>query len=294
MSEIACESRFVTAPDGLKLHLRSYGPQRAPRLPVMCLAGLSRTAADFDVLARALAGDAAAPRLVLALDYRGRGLSDYDPDPAKYTVATELGDVIAVLTATQAAPAVVIGTSRGGLVAMALAAVQPGALAGVVLNDIGPVIEPPGLMRIKAYVGKLPEPRSYQEGADILRRLAEAQFPKLEPAHWLALARRGWREQNGRLVTTYDPAIMNTLAAVTPDQPLPAMWPQFDAMRNLPLLVIRGANSDLLSTKTVAEMAARHPGMETIEVPDQGHAPLLEDAATIAAIVSFVAACDRR
>lgn len=290
----ARESRFVIAADGLKLHIVTYGPGCARRLPVLCLPGLSRTVEDFDPLARALAGDPITPRLVLALDYRGRGLSGYDPDPGKYTVATEVADVAAVLDATATAPAVVVGTSRGGLIAMVLATVRPGALAGVVLNDIGPVVEPEGLMRIKGYVGKLPEPKSFEEGADILRRLGEAQFPKLDARHWLALARRGWREQNGRLVTTYDPALATTLAAVTPDRPFPAMWPQFDALRHLPLLTIRGANSDILSTATVAAMTARHPGMAVFEVPDQGHAPLLDDDATIGRIASFVAACDAR
>jgi pimeloyl-ACP methyl ester carboxylesterase len=292
--EVACESLFIAAPDGLKLHLRAYGRSLAPRLPVLCLAGLSRTAQDFDALARALAGEAAAPRLVLALDYRGRGLSDYDPNADNYSVAVEVGDVIAVLAATEAAPAVVIGTSRGGLVAMALAAAQPGAVAGVVLNDIGPVIEPKGLLRIKGYVGKLPEPKTFAEGADILRRLAAGQFPKLEDAGWLALAKRSWREHEGGLVPTYDPALDKTLAAVTPEGQLPDMWPQFDALRHFPLLTIRGANSDILSVATVAAMAARHPGMEVLEVPDQGHAPLLDDDATIGRIASFLAACDAR
>jgi pimeloyl-ACP methyl ester carboxylesterase len=292
--EVAYESLFIAAPDGLKLHLRAYGRRLSARLPVLCLAGLSRTAEDFDALAHALAGDAAAPRLVLALDARGRGLSDYDPNPDNYTVAVELGDVIAILAATETVPAVVIGTSRGGLVAMALAAAQPGALAGVVLNDIGPVIEPTGLKRIKGYVGKLPEPKTFAEGADILARLAAAQFPKLEAAEWLALAKRSWREHDGRLVATYDLALEKTLAAIMPEAQLPPMWPQFDALRHVPLLTIRGANSDILSAATVAAMTARHPNMEVLEVPDQGHAPLLDDTATIARIAAFVAACDAR
>jgi len=288
------ESLFIAAPDGLKLHVRAYGAMLAPRLPVLCLAGLSRTAEDFHALARALAGDAAGPRRVLALDYRGRGLSDYDPNPGNYSVMVEIGDVLAVLDATAAAPAVLIGTSRGGLVAMALAAVQPGAVAGVVLNDIGPVIEPAGLLRIKGYIGKLPEPKSLTEGAEILRRSAAAQFPKLGDADWLALARRGWRERDGRLVPTYDTALMKALDAVTPEGQLPDMWPQFDAMRHIPLMTIRGANSDILGLATLEAMAAQHPGMEVLEVPDQGHAPLLDDAATIDRIASFVARCDAR
>jgi pimeloyl-ACP methyl ester carboxylesterase len=286
------ESAFVTAPDGLRLHLREYGPRLAPRLPVVCLPGLSRTAEDFDPLACALASDAARPRRVLALDYRGRGLSDFDRKPENYTIAVELADVIAVLTACAAAPAVIVGTSRGGLIAMALAAVAPGAIAAVVLNDIGPTIEAKGLMRIKGYVGKLPQPRSFEEGAEILRRIGDAQFPKLDTAAWLTLAKRGWREQDGRLVPTYDRALARGLAAISPDQPMPTMWPQFAALGRVPLLVFRGANSDILSEATVAAMQARHPAMELFEVADQGHAPLLAETDTIGRIASFAAACD--
>jgi pimeloyl-ACP methyl ester carboxylesterase len=291
-SEPEYESRFIAAPDGLKLHLRIYGPRSTLHLPVVCLPGLSRTSQDFDVLASALTSDPEAPRLVLALDYRGRGLSDYDPNPTNYSIPVELADVIAVLIATEVGPTVVVGTSRGGLLAMALAATQPSALAGVVLNDIGPVIEPGGLMRIKSYVGKLPAPHSFEEGADILRRLADTQFPKLDAAGWLAMARRGWREENGRLAPNYDPALMESLADISPDHPMPTMWAQFDAMRHLPLLTIRGLNSDILSATTLEAMAAHHPEMEVIEVPDQGHAPLLDDAPTIERIARFVAKCD--
>jgi len=292
MHGVEFESRFITAPDGLKLHVRDYGSRVAPRLPVVCLPGLARTAEDFHPLACALASDAAAPRRVLALDYRGRGLSDHDRNPKNYAIPVELADAIAVLAACEAAPAVIVGTSRGGLIAMALAAVQPGAIAGIVLNDIGPAIEAKGLMRIKGYVGKLPQPRSFEDGAEILRRLSDAQFPKLDGAAWLAAAKRNWREQNGRLVTTYDTALARNLKAIGPDQPIPAMWPQFDALGRLPLLVIRGANSDILSSATVAAMQARHSGMDLFEVPDQGHAPLLAEPDTIGKIASFAAACD--
>jgi pimeloyl-ACP methyl ester carboxylesterase len=229
---------------------------------------------------------------VLALDYRGRGLSDYDRNAENYTVPVELDDVIAVMVAVEAAPAVIVGTSRGGLVAMALAVKRPGAIAGVVLNDIGPVIEPKGLLRIKGYVGKLPEPRTFEEGAEILRRLSDVQFPRLGAADWLEAAKRLWREQNGKLVTTYDPALARILKDISPDQPLPSLWPQFDALGRMPLLVFRGANSDILSEETVAAMLGRHPRMEAFEVPDQGHAPLLAEPATIAAIGGFARSCD--
>ena len=259
MSIPISDSRFITAPDGLRLHVRDYGDRSTRRLPVVCLPGLSRTVEDFNVLAAALANHATAPRRVLALDLRGRGLSDYDRDPENYKVPTEVADVIAVLTACEAAPAVIVGTSRGGMIAMSLATKQPGAIAGAVLNDIGPVIEAQGLMRIKGYVGKLPEPRSFEDAADLLRRVSGAHFPKLEAADWMAAAKRGWREQKGRLVTTYDPALARSLATVNPDKPVPTMWKEFEALTQVPLLVVRGAYSDILSLETVEAMKADAP-----------------------------------
>jgi pimeloyl-ACP methyl ester carboxylesterase len=280
------DTAFVSAPDGLKLHVRVWGA-RSNALPVVCLPGLARTVADFDALGRALARDAVRPRRVLALDYRGRGASQYD-NPQNYNVAVELADVIAVVTALEAAPAVFVGTSRGGILTMLLAAARPTMIAGAVLNDIGPVIEQKGLIRIKSYVGKLPQPRTFEEGADILRRLFSAQFPKMTAEDWLQAAHQTWREVNGRLVLTYDARLSETLRNVDPERPLPAMWPQFDALAGVPLMAIRGANSDLLSAKTLQAMKARRKDMEVIEVADQGHPPLLTGDAIVARIADFV------
>jgi pimeloyl-ACP methyl ester carboxylesterase len=292
MTHGGSRDHYVTARDGLRLHVREHGERTAPGLPVVCLPGLARTTADFDVLASALAGDARRPRRVLALDYRGRGLSDHDPNPDNYAIPVELDDVLSVLTARAVASAVFVGTSRGGLIVMALAAARPGVIAGAVLNDIGPVIETQGLMRIKGYVGKLPQPRTLEEGAEILRHLFSPQFTRLGDADWLASARRTWRQHDGRLVVTYDPQLAHALAAIDPDHPLPPLWPQFDALAQVPLMVIRGANSDLLSIATVDAMRARRREMETLVVPDQGHAPLLAEAETIARIADFIARCE--
>ena len=282
-------SHFISAPDGLRLHAREYGLRSASALPVVCLPGLARSGNDFDTLASALAGDAARPRRVVALDYRGRGLSAYDPDPANYNLQVEIADVLAALTALDCAPAIFIGTSRGGILTMLMAAVRPGMIAGVVLNDIGPVIEPKGLMRIKGYVGKLPQPRSYEDGADILRRLFSAQFPRLTAEDWLASAQRAFKEADGRLVPDYDVALAKTLEGVDFEKPLPPLWAQFDALAHVPMMVIRGENSDLLTADTVEAMKTRRTTLETLVVPDQGHAPLLAEAATIARIADFVA-----
>jgi pimeloyl-ACP methyl ester carboxylesterase len=287
-------STFIAAPDGLRLHALCYGQRSSPKTPVVCLPGLARTAADFETLAAALTHDGTHPRRVIALDYRGRGRSDYDPNPDNYSPGVELGDVLAVITALDAMPAIFVGTSRGGILAMLLAAVRPTAIAGVVLNDIGPVIEPQGLMRIKGYVGKLPQPRNFEEGAEILRRLFHGQFPKLEHADWLASARRTFKEDNGRMVPTYDLKLSKTLEAINPEHPIPPLWKQFGALAHVPVMVIRGANSDIMSPRTVEEMSMRHAGLEMLEVPDQGHAPLLAEADTIARIEKFIGRCDRQ
>src|SRR4029078_10180749 len=213
-------STFVTAPDGLRLHVRCYGRASAAGTSVVCLPGLARTTADFDALATALSRDGSPPRRVIALDYRGRGLSQYDNNPANYSLPVELADVLAVVAALELLPAIFIGTSRGGILTMLLAAVRPSAIAGAVLNDIGPVIEPQGLMRIKSYVGKMPEPRTFEEGSEILRRLFQSQFPRLGPDDWLAGARRVFKEENGRLVTTYDPKLATALANVDLERPI--------------------------------------------------------------------------
>jgi pimeloyl-ACP methyl ester carboxylesterase len=287
-----CESLFITAPDGLKLHVSTFGPRTAARLPVICLPGLARTGADFDSLATSLATDAAAPRFVVALDSRGRGRSDYDRNPHNYTVATELADLLTVITALGLGPAVLVGTSRGGILAMLLASARPRAIAGVVLNDIGPVIDVPGLIRIKRYVGKLPEPKSFSDAADILRELFAVQFPKLSAQDWEAFARRNFKEQKGRLVPTYDVRLAKTLESIDLERTLPPLWKEFDALAHVPVMVIRGTNSDLLSAATVEAMRAVRPDLVAVEVADQGHAPLLVEAEIIGRIGAFAAGCD--
>ncbi len=285
-------SVFVSAPDGLKLHVRSYGSSVAAGLPVVCLPGLARTTADFDVLATSLSSDPHQPRRVIALDYRGRGLSEYDRDPKNYSLPVELDDVSAVLTALGVGPAVFVGTSRGGLLTMLLAAARPTAIAGAILNDIGPVIEPKGLMRIRGYVGKLPVPRTYKEGAEVLRRLFDAQFPALDEDGWLASARRTWKDEGGSLVPTYDVKLSQNLEAVDMERPQPDLWNQFGALAHVPLMVIRGANSDILSAATVSAMRAQRVDMDVVEVPDQGHPPALAGEDLLRRVASFIAFCE--
>lgn len=294
------ESRMISAPDGLRLHVRDYRPNDGPHgaaggavdPPVVCLHGLARTSADFHELAMGLAHGGAPRRRVIAPDYRGRGRSDYDTNPANYNPAVELADLLSVLTALDLPPSVFVGVSRGGILAMLLAAARPSMIAGVVLNDIGPVIEQRGLVRIKGYVGKLPSPKSFQEGAEILRRLGDAQFPNLSADDWLRQSRRTWMRRNGRLVLAYDPNLSRVLEGLDLEQPAPAMWPQFDALARVPVMVIRGAKSDILSAATVEAMRARRLDLDVIEVADEGHAPLLVEPGVIRRIAAFVTLCE--
>jgi pimeloyl-ACP methyl ester carboxylesterase len=289
MSTIQITSRFHTSTDGLRLHLRDYAPDRAYGVPVVCLPGLARTADDFDAVARALASGQRARR-VIAIDYRGRGLSDRDPDPKKYDLGVESADIQMMLTAEGIGRAILLGTSRGGIHAMLLAAFKPDLLAGVVLNDIGPVLEAAGLVRIKGYVGKLPQPRHWDDAVAMFKKVSGAQFTALSDDDWLAYVRLTLEEQDGRLVSRYDPALARALDAYDPSQPLPDLWAQYEALAPVPVLAIRGENSDLLSPEVFQAMLARHPQAEGLIVPGQGHAPLLLDEPSITKIRAFVAA----
>src|SRR5262245_356448 len=283
-------SVFVTAPDGLTLHVRRYGSRVASALPVVCLPGLARTASDFDPLAAALADDPAKPRLVLALDYRGHGQSEYDRNPDNYALPVTLADLSAVLIALEIAPAIFVGTSYGGLLAMMLAALRPSAIAGAILNDIGPVVEPHGLVRLKGYIGKLPIPRNFEEGGEILRWLFEAQFPKLAAQDWIAFAQRTWREHGGRLLPDHDPKLAQTLQGADMQHP-PTLWAHFDALARVPLMVIRGAKSDMLASSTLDAMLSRRHELQIALVSDQGYPPLLTDPKLIRRIATFIASC---
>jgi pimeloyl-ACP methyl ester carboxylesterase len=278
-------SHFIAAPDGLKLHVRDYGDPLSSRVPVLCLAGLTRNAQDFGPLAEALS---ARGHRVIAPDYRGRGLSERDPDPARYDIPVELEDVFAVCAALDIGAAAIVGTSRGGLLAMAMGAAKPEFLRAAVLNDVGPIIEVEGLRRIAAYVGKIKPPANWDEAIATIKTIQADAFPALDDADWQALAEGSFVEKNGALVSSYDPALMEGLAKLDLSKPLPPLWVYFDAIAHVPVLALRGENSPLLSQDTFEAMAARHPKFTPLLVKGQGHAPLLRDALSIDAITRFI------
>lgn len=283
--------RFFAA-DGLVLAGRDYSP-RSPtdRRPVVCLPGLTRNARDFEpVVQRLTAGSARSPaRRVVCFDFRGRGASAYDPDPTHYTPAQELADTLLGLSLLGIGEISALGTSRGGIVTMLAGLVAPGVVKAAILNDIGAVIELDGLMRIKTYLGRpLPDDISWEALVASMAFAGRADFPKLDGDGFRRYARRLFRDVGGRPALDYDPGLALNFAAVTPQTPMADLWGAFDTLAGVPVQVLHGRLSNILSAATVAAMAARHPGLEVVEVPDEGHAPLLEDATTLDSIVDFL------
>ncbi len=283
-------SFFIRGAGDVRLHALDYAaPAGGERLlPVVCLPGLARSADDFDRVARALQADG---RRILALDYRGRGQSDWDPDWRRYDFDVEQDDIAAQLADAGVAQALFVGTSRGGLHTMRIAARRPGVVFGAVLNDIGPKIEHAGLLRIKRYIGKLPPIPSMREAIALMRMTAGVDFSGVSAQEWDAYARLTFIEKDGKVFLRYDPELSHTLDSIKPDVAPEEHWDDFAALSVVPILAIRGANSDILSPEVFDEMARRAPRLEQVLVDGQGHAPLLLDQSTISRIADFVRKC---
>jgi pimeloyl-ACP methyl ester carboxylesterase len=283
-----------TARDGLQLYARHYQPRDeilgAKQRPVVCLPGITRNSRDFHLFATALSLDPVRPRSVYTLDARGRGRSQHDPDWKNYSVPIEMLDVLDFLTLRSLSKVALVGTSRGGIIAMLMAAAQPSALGCVVLNDIGPVIESDGLSRIAGYLGRVPLPHSWADAGRMVRDMNHKQFPRVSETEWIEVARQFFNEAGGKPAAGYDPKLSHSLSVL--DGPMPALWPQFEAMKRVPLMVLRGENSDILSAATVEEMRRRHPRITAHAVRWEGHAPLLRDPHTIGEVSTFIASCD--
>lgn len=287
-----CREVYFTVSDGLKLFARDYGDRLSPWLPVVCLPGLTRTGRDFRALAQHLSAHRHRPRRVVAFDYRGRGNSGWARTADSYNPVAEMNDVFDGMAMLGIPRAVVVGTSRGGIIALLMAVSRPGSTAGIVLNDIGPAIEARGLARIKTYVGHAPNPDDWADAARIQKRLHGAHFTGWTDSDWLAYARLTYREEGGRPVADYDPKLADTFSGVEFDRPVPTMWDEFRALKDLPVMVLRGENSDILSAATVRQMSALHPGLEEISVPGEGHPVLLQNGHLLANISAFVTAIE--
>ena len=283
MTSAPFTSRFYASPDGLKLHYRDYAGPPDARLAVLCLPGLTRNARDFDELAPHLAQR----YRVLCADLRGRGLSEYAKDPFTYVPPVYVRDIAALLKAAHLRQVAVIGTSLGGIVAMILAAVMPARLLGVIINDIGPEIDPDGIARIGMYLGKTRPISTWDEAAAVMKELDAKIFPEYQDADWHKMARRRFVEKpDGGLRPDHDLNIAKPFASSTA---VVDLWPFFQALRRLPALAIRGAHSDLLRPEAFTRMKHMVPRLQQVTVPSRGHAPYLDEPAALRSIDDFLA-----
>ncbi|WP_425091338.1 alpha/beta fold hydrolase [Tropicimonas sp. S265A] len=268
----------ITAPDGARLFYADEGTGT----PVLCLSGLTRTTRDFDYAMPALAGCR-----VIRMDYRGRGQSDW-ADYKSYTLMQEGTDALQLLDHLGLAQAAILGTSRGGLIAMGLALAARDRLLGVCLNDIGPVLHPDGLEVIMGYIGRNPVYKTHADMAADMPSLMSG-FANVPESRWLEEVQKHYTETPRGLQITYDPKLRDAVieAGAIPGADL---WQFFDALTGLPTAVIRGANSDLLSAETLAEMRARRPDLIWAEVPDRAHIPYLDEPEAVDVLKRWIAA----
>ncbi|MSO73048.1 MAG: alpha/beta hydrolase [Rhodospirillaceae bacterium] len=280
-------SRFYTSPDGLKLHYRDYaGPAHAP-LTVLCIPGLTRNARDFEDLAPHLAKK----YRVLVAELRGRGLSEYAKDPYTYVPPVYVRDIAALLDFAGLTRVALIGTSLGGIVSMILAAVMPARLLGVVINDVGPDIDPEGVARIASYLGKNKPVSNWDEAAAAIKELDGKIYPEYTPADWARMGKRRYVEApDGSFRIDYDANLAKPFMNAVKNADL---WPFFSRLRELPTLAIRGAASDLLKPDTFVRMKAVVPNLTQVVVPNRGHAPYLDEPEALTAIDVFLSEVPR-
>ena len=287
MTQTFADRRW-TAPDGLSLYARDYAAASGPaRLPVIAIHGLTRNSADFGAIAPLIAQSG---RRVLAIDVRGRGLSDRAPDPMTYQPLNYAHDVLALMEQAGIARAVFLGTSMGGLITMALTAIRSKVVAAAILNDIGPEVAKEGLARIAAYSGQPVETPTWGEAAAYVKSINAVAFPHYTDADWDAFARRTFRiGAEGAPELDYDPDIAVPIRAAGARALVPNLWPMFGRLaRARPVLLVRGETSDLLSEAIAAKMRKRAPKMDFVEVPGVGHAPMLDEPDAKAAIFPFL------
>ena len=267
-------SRFQTS-DGLSLYFEDTGAG----LPLLCLPGLTRTTQDFQYVAPHLP-----PCRLIAMDYRGRGQSDRDANWRNYTLPIEIRDVMELMDHLSLNAVAILGTSRGGLNAMGLAATAPDRLLGAALNDVGPELDAGGLAGIMTYLGRRPAARTIEEAAAALPHVLQG-FANVPPARWLQEARTHFIQSKDGLDITYDPKLRD---AVEAGGAVPDLWPFFDALAGKPLCLIRGAGSDLLTRATAQKMQDRRLDMIYAEVPDRGHIPFLDEPEALAALKTWM------
>ena len=278
------EERFFKTDDGLTLYCRDYAAPTPSAATVVCLHGLSRNSRDFQDLAPVLNQHFR----VLVPEQRGRGRSAYDTVPSRYNLLQYVHDTYAMLVAFHCERVSVVGTSMGGLMTFALNALHPHLIHRAVINDIGPDIAAAGLERIQSYVGVAGPFDNWDEATAFVRSISQSIFPDWQPAQWAAFARQCYVEQNNQIIADYDPKIGEALSQQDTGAESSALWSLFETLRDVPLLLIRGALTDLLSEACVQAMQDRAKRLELLTVPNVGHAPMLTEAEVPEAIMAFL------
>jgi len=280
----AFRERRFSAQDGLALYFRDYGDATLRATPVLCLTGIGRNSKDFHGIASRISTS----RRVLAMDYRGRGQSAYDPYWQNYQPRTYINDALHLMAVAGVEKVILLGTSLGAILAMLLTSIQPGALAGAILNDMGPEMPADGFKRIRSYIGQIPRQPDRAAALATLNEMFGTAYPDFAAADWeTAVDNMFRREPDGGYLLDYDPAIAKPLAEQS-DEP-PKLWRFFNALGALPTLALRGALSDVLSEATFAAMAKAKPDLVQATIPNRGHSPTLDEPASCAAIDRFLA-----
>ncbi len=278
---------YYSSSDGLRLYARDY-PCRNERIAkpntILCMHGLTRNSADFARLAAHLSEN----YRVLAVDNRGRGLSQYDANAANYNPATYVNDMFTLLGVLGLERVILCGTSMGGIMSMMMAAMQPERVIGIIINDIGPEIAEEGLQRIKASVGKAKPVTAWEDAIAQAKEINQLAFPDFSDSEWEEFTRGLYRDQNGMPVLAYDPAISKPLSDEQAGAVPPDLWPLFDAITTTPMLLIRGETSDILAPACARAMRNKKQDLRFVEVPNRGHAPTLNEAVSRGAIDGFL------
>ena len=284
------DSQFSEAswqsPDGLELYFRDYAGDDSGKVPVVCLHGLTRNSRDFEDLAPHIAG---LGHRVIVPDMRGRGQSAYAEDSATYAVPTYIADLMALLAQEGIERFVSVGTSMGGLMTMLIAQFAPGKIAGAVINDIGPVVDPQGIDKIRTYLGKGGSFPTWMHAARSLEEVHGESHPSFDTNDWIAMAKRSMTLcNNGRIAFDYDMKIADPFNDADENAVPPDLWPGFEALAAKPLLLVRGGLSTILGADTLAEMQRRAPDADAVVVPDAGHAPTLDEPEVRSAIEALL------
>jgi pimeloyl-ACP methyl ester carboxylesterase len=281
----AYQERYVRSDNGLKLYYREYDCDYPYETPMLCLHGLTRNCKDFDKFARHFSAD----RRVITMDMRGRGQSQYDPDYENYQIPVYAQDILSLVKYEELDKIITVGTSMGGLISMTLASVKPDLFEAIILNDIGPEIDPKGLERISGYVGNGVKLRDWDEAISVVKAISGHLFPDYNDKDWEDFTHNSFRRhRNGLITADYDQAIGTALREIKEEVMPVDFWGLFSDISQIPVMTLRGEHSDILSSETLDRMAKEHPNFTKVTVPDRGHTPDLTEAVSLKEIKAFL------